>query len=193
MQRSRVNQGVRVSILGGALGACALVVRPWLLGWGSTSGERSAPLPGDDLLSPADIQATRAITVHRSTEEVWPWIAQMGQGRGGLYSYGWLENLVGCEMHSADRIVEEGQAVAPGDAFRLHPEAELEVASVDFGRALVLRGGVHLSADGPSPFDFSWGFVLQALPDGTTRLIVRERYQHARRWARLVTEPGSGD
>jgi hypothetical protein len=189
VQRSPVKQALWVAALGGTLAAYACVVRPRLLGWGATSEERSAPLPGDALLSRAGIQATRAITVHAHTDRVWPWIAQMGQGRGGLYSYDWLENLVGCQMESADRIVQEWQAVAPGDVFRLHPEAELEVAYAKFGRALVLRGGVQLNADRASPFHFSWAFVLQPRPDGTTRLIVRERYQHDWCWARLITEP----
>jgi hypothetical protein len=62
-------------------------------------------LPGDDLIVSADLTATRAITVRASAGQVWPWIAQLGQGRGGFYSYDFLENLAGCDIHSADRIV----------------------------------------------------------------------------------------
>jgi len=173
----------------GAFAAYVLLVRPRLVGWGATSEERTAALPGDEFLPSADIQATRAITIGARAEEVWPWIAQMGQGRSGLYSYDRLENLLGCEMHSADRIIDHWQVVTPGDAFKLHPEYALHVASVDSGRALVVRGGIPLSEGSPPPFDFSWGFVLRPQPDGATRLIVRERYRHKRRWARLVTEP----
>ena len=173
----------------GALVAYVLLVRPRILGWGATAQERLATLPGDELVSSANVQATRAITVNTATQMVWPWVAQMGQGRGGLYSYDELENLVGCDMHSADRIVDEWQAVAAGDAFKLHPDVELEVASVELRRALIVRGGVPLREASAPPFDFSWAFVLEAQSAHTTRLLVRERYRYTRRWAALVVEP----
>ncbi len=189
MRRPVIKIGAGISVAAGALAAHVLLLRPWLLCWGATREERIALLPGDELVSSANIQATRAITVHAPTEKVWPWIAQMGQGRGGLYSYDALENLVGCNMHSAEKIVEEWQVIAPGDPFKLHPGAELEVAIVELGRALVVRGGVQLSEDGAPPFDFTWAFVLEARTADTTRLLVRERYQYARRWSALVVEP----
>ncbi len=178
------------SVVCGAL-AVALgvgLVRRWLLRWGATSDEHAAVLPGDDLMESADLQATRAITVRAPADEVWPWIAQMGQGRAGLYSYDALENLVGCDMHSVDRIVPEWQDVAVGDPFRLHPEVALEVAHVDPGRALVVRGAVPMGESVAPPYDFTWAFVLRQRPDGTTRLLVRERYGYSRRWAPLLVE-----
>jgi hypothetical protein len=144
-------------------------------------------LPGDDLVEEPHLSATRAITIRASAVEVWPWIAQMGQGRGGLYSYDVLENLVGCDIHSADRIVPEWQDVRVGDEFRLHPEVGLEVAAVDPGRSLVIRGGVRMG-EAPPPYDFSWAFVIRDAPDGRTRLLVRERYRYKRPWAPLLVE-----
>jgi len=179
------------SVVWGALAVAVGVglVRRWLLRWGATTDERAAALPGDDLMESADLQATRAITVRAPADEVWPWIAQMGQGRGGLYSYDGLENLVGCDMHSANRIIDEWQDVAVGDPFRLHPEVALEVAQVEPGRALVVRGAVAMGEDAAPPYDFTWAFVLHERPDGTTRLLVRERYGYTRRWAPLLVEP----
>lgn len=87
-------------------------VRPWYLRVGATDEESRAPLPGDDLVDGPDLSATLAVTIRASAHQIWPWIAQMGQGRGGLYSYDALENLVGCDIHSADRIVPEWQDVA---------------------------------------------------------------------------------
>ena len=189
VRRAVVKISAAIRMLAGGLFAYVVLIRPRLLSWGATSKEREAALPGDELLSAANIQATRAVTVHAPTGRVWPWIVQMGQGRGGLYSYDQLENLVGCDMHSAERIVEEWQALAPGDAFKLHPDAALEVAVVELGRALVVRGGVPLQQDSAPPFDFSWAFVLEARSDHSTRLLVRERYRYTRRWAALVVEP----
>ena len=92
-----------------------------------------ATLPGDDLIANPDLTATRAITVHTSAEQVWPWIAQLGRGRGGFYSYDVLENLVGCDIHSADQIVPEWQDITVGDQVKLHPEVGL--ASLWWSRA----------------------------------------------------------
>src|SRR6266545_8171756 len=68
---------------------------------GATKEERDATLDGDDLIPNPDLTATRAIGVHAAADQVWPWIAQLGQGRGGFYSYDALENLAGCDIHSA--------------------------------------------------------------------------------------------
>ena len=171
----------------GSAAAYLLVVRRWQLRWGATDEERDATLAGDDLIPNPDLLATRAITVHAPAEQVWPWIAQLGQGRGGFYSYDALENLVGCDIHSADRIVPEWQDVKVGDQVKLHPEVGLGVAVVEPGRALVLGGGVPMGAV-PPPYDFTWAFVLREEPEGTTRLLVRERYAYTQRWAPLLVE-----
>lgn len=174
--------------LTGLAAAHALLVRPWYLRWGATDREWSMSLPGDDLAPEADLVATRAITVEASAAQVWPWIVQLGQGRGGFYTYDALENLVGCDMHSADRIVPEWQTLDIGDQVKLHPEVPLEVAFLEPGEALVLRGGVPLGESAP-PYDFTWAFVLGEQPDGTTRLLVRERYAYTKGWAPLLVEP----
>ena len=166
----------------------ALLARSRQLRWGATRREVAEALPGDELIADADLTATRAITVQAPADRVWPWIAQLGQGRGGLYSYDRLENLVGCDIHSADRIVPEWQDVRVGDEVRLAPEVGLAVAAVEPGRALVLRGGVAIGKAAPL-YDFTWSFALRDAPGGTTRLLVRERYAYTRRWARLLVEP----
>ena len=101
-----------------------LLARPRQLRWGTMDQEFDERLPGDDLIPTPNLVATRAITVRASAEHVWPWIAQLGQGRGGFYSYDFLENLVGCDIHSADRIVPEWQDAGVGDEVKLHPESE---------------------------------------------------------------------
>ena len=158
------------------------------LRWGATDQEAGDSLPGDDLIPNADMIATRAITIHAAADRVWPWIAQLGQGRGGFYSYDLIENLVGCNIHSADRIVPEWQDVGIGDEIRLHPEVALSVAAIEPGRSLVFRGGVPMG-NIPPPYDFTWAFVLRDQPDDTTRLLVRERYRYTRWWAPVLVEP----
>jgi hypothetical protein len=168
--------------------AYASLARPRHLRWGASGPECAAQLAGDDLIAYPDLTATRAITVRATAGEVWPWIAQLGQGRGGFYSYDALENLAGCRIHSADRILPEHQDVGVGDEVKLHPEVALAVAGCEPGRSLVLRGGVPIGKAAP-PYDFTWAFVLAEQGDGTTRLIVRERYTYTRWWAPLVVEP----
>ena len=176
------------TVTGGAVAVYALLVRSRCLRWGATGQESGGPLPGDDLIADPDLTATRAITVRAPASGVWPWIAQLGQGRGGFYSYDFLENLAGCDVHSADRIVPEWQDVMVGDQVRLAPQANLAVAYLERGRSLVLRGGIPMGNTAP-PYDFTWAFVLEDGPAGTTRLLVRERYAYTRPWARLLVEP----
>ncbi len=174
--------------LGVAALAGGLVLRRRYLRWGATDEEVQAGLPGDEELGAADLVATRAITVHAAPLAVWPWLAQMGQGRGGLYSYDRLENLVGCDIHSAERVMTQWQHIEVGDDVRLAPTLALRVTRVDPGRVLVLRGGVPIG-DMAAPYDFTWAFVICKGPADTTRLVVRERYRYANRWVTLLVEP----
>ncbi len=171
-----------------ATGTLLLAGRRRQLRWGATDLEVEEPLPGDSLIANADLSATRAITVRSSAAQVWPWIAQLGQGRGGFYSYDFLENLVGCDIQSADRIVPEWQDVAVGDKVMLAPEVGLRVALVEEGRSLVLRGGIAMGEAAP-PYDFTWSFALREQPDATVRLLARERYAYTRWWSPLLVEP----
>ena len=165
-----------------------LFARPRHLRWGASGQECDASLPGDDLIVTPDLTATRAITVRVSADQVWPWIAQLGQGRGGFYSYDFLENLAGCDIHSADRIIPGWQDIKIEDEVKLAPAVGLDVVALEPGRSLVLRGGVAMGA-APPPYDFTWAWVLRDKPDGTSRLLLRERYAYTRPWARFLVEP----
>ena len=139
---------IALSFIGAGLAGVsvyALAIRPWLLRWGATAAERSKSLPGDLLVPQANSSATRAITIDAPPERVWPWIVQIGQGRGGFYSYTWLENLVGCEIVNAGTIHAEWQDLKPGDSLRLHPKMPgLPVAILEKNRALVLLCNKYL-------------------------------------------------
>lgn len=181
-------RSVTLATTAGALAVIVALGRRRALRWGATDEEYNAPLPGDELIPRPDLSATRAVTVCAPAAAVWPWLAQLGQGRGGLYSYDVLENLVGCDIHSADCIVPQWQDVRPGDEFGLHPDVRLRVASVEPGSALVVSGGVPMGDKAP-PYDFTWAFVVCPLSEDETRLVVRERYGYTRRWAPLFVEP----
>jgi hypothetical protein len=187
----RLGQAARAGLIGSAAAVAAFSA--WTFRWtylhyGATGGEPIETLPGDDLLPAADLVATRAVTLEATPDRVWPWVAQLGQGRGGFYSYDRLENLVGCEIESADRIHPEWQDVSIGDPFRLHPKLALVVAEVDPGHSLVVDGRARPGEPAP-PYDFTWAFVVRRHPGLRTRLIVRERYGYTSPASRLVVEP----
>ncbi|MFG1605220.1 SRPBCC family protein [Actinoplanes sp. NPDC049265] len=163
-------------------------LRRWYLTWGATPEETRRTLPGDDLLSPADMISTRAITIDVPPERVWPWLVQMGSGRGGAYTYDWIENLFGLGMHSADRILPEFQNLDVGDVLPMGQNGPgMRVEVCEPGRALAFR-----SEDG----QWVWSFTLTP-EGGGTRLVSRNRIAETgastgRRLAdRLIMEPGS--
>jgi len=170
------------------------ILRPWRIRWGATDDELRRTWPGDELVPQPKWSYTQAITIRAPSAEVWPWLAQIGQGRGGFYSYEWLENLVGCDIHNADRIIPEFQNLRVGDGVRLAPQMPgFPVAIVEPGRAIVLRGDTRLGSV-PVPassakgdyFATTWGFYLVPRDDGTTRLIARFRSEYNDKFANAM-------
>jgi len=158
------------------------------LTWGATPQEVAGMLPGDEL-GPADLVATRAIDIDAPPSAVWPWLVQMGQGRGGFYSYDALENLVGLGIHSAERIEPQWQGLAVGDPVHLADEVTLTAVTVEPDHALVLQGDVPVDDDDPAPATFVWAFVVEPRGDSGSRLLVRERYSYELGWARRMVPP----
>jgi hypothetical protein len=161
----------------------ALLRRP-ILTWGATGTEATARLPGDELLEEADGVATRAISIDAPAGAVWPWLAQIGPApRGGAYTYDWIENLLGLDMHSADHVLPEFQHPQVGDTIGFGAN-RMRLERVEPERVLAWR-----SEDG----NWVWTFVLSEL-GGRTRLISRNRFRLPTVVARigmLPMEPGS--
>ena len=159
--------GVAILAMGVAVLFYSSMLLPWHTRWGTVGNEATTTLPGDSLVAHPKTRSTRAVTIAAPPSRIWPWIAQMGHGRGALYSYDWLENLVGCDMHSAESIHPEWQNIQPGDKVGLGPEGYPAYPVVDVmpGHALVL-GAQDIQ---------SWVFVLMPQADGTTRLLVRSQ------------------
>jgi hypothetical protein len=163
-----------------AVGAIALSRSPleqWIRRWGADDEEITAVLPGDELVAAELPRTTRALTIDAPVEMVWPWLAQIGEDRGGFYSYSWLEKTAGAHVHNAKTVHSEWQHIRVGDtvwlAKRYGERARQVVAAVEPESYLVLM----------SPDDFkrvrrgekvsgSWGFHIRQ-QNGWTRLIVR--------------------
>jgi hypothetical protein len=182
--------------LAAAAGAAALLgpvayllfLRRWCLTWGAREDEVTASLPGDELLAAAGLVTTRAVTIDAPAAAIWPWLAQLGSGRGGAYTYDWIQNLLGLNMHSASEVIPELQDIKAGDELPLGsggPVMRVEV--LDPPRALAFRSS-----------DRNWVWIFALLPDGNlTRLVSRNRIETralapvARLLYLLFMEPGS--
>jgi hypothetical protein len=140
-------------------------------------------MPGDELVPRPQLGYTRAVEIDAPPDLVWPWLVQMGQGRGGLYSFDGLENLVGCDIHSADRVLPEHQELHAGDLVRLGPVGYpcFRVAAIEPGASLVLVGAdprpPHAAASADAPGGVaSWQWQLRPASEGRrTRLLSRQR------------------
>ena len=192
-----MKHGLRTTLLVGAGTAAAGVgvwaaVRPRILAWGASCDEVVRPLPGDDLVANPLYVTTRAITVRAPAAAVWPWLVQLGQNRGGFYTYDVVENLMGLDIHSADSIHPEWQDLRAGEDYvTLDPDESMKmtIAVLEPGRAFVIRSG----APGEPPqtpgnffkgeMEFCWAFVLAPVDERTTRLIIRCRAA----WADTLT------
>jgi hypothetical protein len=142
-------------------------VRRWFACWGTTREERTRVMAGDAILANPTDTTTHAVTVDAPPDDIWPWLAQMGYQRGGLYSYDWLDHVFGfLDRPSADRILPEFQHLAVGDRILLGPREELTVAAVEPPRALVLSYNAHA-------FEWVWQFGLYPIDGERTRLVTR--------------------
>ena len=90
------------SLLLAATALYLAVLRPWHMTWGATGAESEGPVPGDELMPDADIVSTRAVEIDAPPWAVWPWLVQMGPGRGGAYTYDWIERRLGIDIHNVD-------------------------------------------------------------------------------------------
>jgi hypothetical protein len=155
------------------------LLRHPILNWGATKAEVGSRLPGDELLEDADGVSTRAIEIGAPAADVWPWLAQMGPApRGGAYTYDWIENLLGLDMHSVDRVLPEFQDPQIGDTIGFGTN-RMRLERVDRDHALAWR-----SEDD----NWVWAFVLDA-QDGKTRLISRNRFRLPSLAARIGMVP----
>jgi hypothetical protein len=195
---------VLAGISGGLQVAVTLVTAPaarrWYNRWGATPAEVDGTMPGDELVPAPKMTSTRAITINAPPEDVWAWLVQIGQGRGGFYSFDALENLLHCDIHSADAIVPELQELREGDLILLAPADApcYRVTTVRAPHVLVVAGAdpktrtvQHVPAD-RNELGTTWQWTLQPDRGGSgTRLVARQRYSYPSRQSLLwhLVEP----
>jgi hypothetical protein len=144
--------------------------------WGATSDEVTRAIPGDNLVQDPFEVTTRAITINAWPTHVWPWLAQMGKGRGGLYSYDWLDQLFGVLAGpSSDTLIPRFSAIQSGDTIPVGGSPGWPVAIATPNQLLLLdihQAGAHVT----------WAFVLVPSSPTRTRLIMRVRAGLPKSW-----------
>jgi len=159
----------------------AAFLRPRFLRWGASPRESARVWPGDEFMPAPETQATRVVTIHAPAGRVWPWVAQIGQDRGGFYSYTPLENMVGAGMKNAEQIHPEwqerevGDKVWLGDPRKFDGKAYMVVARWIPGRAIVLvtpPDWERIQA-GELAQEMVWAFIVEGVHPRGTRLVAR--------------------
>jgi hypothetical protein len=151
--------------------------------WGTIGTEATRTLPGDDLIPDPMWSYTLGVSVDVPPADVWPWIAQIGQGRGGFYTYQSLENLVGCRISNTAVILPEHQHPVVGDGVHLHHDTPpLTIEHLDPPSALVLFGSPAEFESGDVWGASTWQFILDPRGERGTRFLTRGRYDHGSDW-----------
>lgn len=135
-----------------------------MLSWGATRAEAIRPYPGDELVPEPDGGATMAATLPAPPEKVWPWLVQMGGGRGGWYSWDWLDND---RKPSAGHIEPEWQNLQVGQHLYRVPKGPTNwwtVVILEPNRTLVLQTSYGLFGQSFDPRSDTLPFQL-ATPD----------------------------
>jgi len=148
-------------------GALWFLYRPWALSWGSTAEEVARSMPGDEVLEKATFNATRAVTIEATPEEIWPWIIQIGYRRAGFYSYDLLDND---GIPSVERILSEYQTLKVGDLIPLSKHAHVRVTVLDPPESMVLVFQVEGTWS-----NATWVWGLYPEDASHTRLVTRLR------------------
>jgi hypothetical protein len=159
-------------------------IHPWMTDWGSTAAEQQMALPGDELLPSRAGQSTLALTINAPSDVVWQWLAQIGQDRAGFYSYTWLENLIGADIHNANQIHPEWQKLVAGDAWRLVPPDYLWGLGEDAASpVLISEPGRVLD------LEMFGAYVIMPIDEHTSRLIVRSQSGPANLVTKMFVDP----
>lgn len=163
MKKQLIVHSAIIAVLAGIIIVYSWVIRPWQLTWGATSEEVSSVLPGDEYLTSPNFNATRAITINAKAEKIWPWLIQIGDKRGGWYSYDFF-NYKG--LPSAKKLIPKYQHIEHGDKISMGFWVK------DF------RKDKWILLEGNSAKDkMTWLLMLEPVDKYNTRFISRLRIQ----------------
>jgi hypothetical protein len=177
-----------VGVISGVAASIAYlqVIRPWMLSWGVQQEDLLLSYQGEGVIPNPKIDSMHAITIDAPPSRVWPWLVQLGQGKGGFYSYDFLENMSGLDIHTANQIVPEWQELKVGDRVMLGKGIGIPVVVFEPEQAVVLHGDTRTDTpategqEGVIPslrpggyLATTWGLYLNETEDSRTRLVSR--------------------
>ena len=161
-----------VALIAILLVAYISVIRPGQCRWGATDAEVARAMPGDELVADPSLDATRAITIRGTPDQIWPWLVQMGFQKAGYYGYDLVENIGSARgIRSADTIIPELQSLHVGDRVEISAVAWVHVRAIEPNRFIVWG-----SDDRPATGSFLW--ALEPVDSAHTRLISRVRLHY---------------
>jgi len=156
--------------------------------WGLSQKEANTTFPGDHLVPQPRSEFVHAIEINAPASCVWPWIAQIGQGRGGFYSYEALENLFGLQIYNSDKILPEFQQPKIGDLIPFGPKDAYPIVICEHGKAMAIENWYDLSKNSvynqalESPMNYlhlSWLWMVEPLDEYSSRFISRNRVDYS--------------
>ncbi|MDH3652069.1 MAG: hypothetical protein OEQ53_20450 [Saprospiraceae bacterium] len=171
--------------------------------WGLSKKETERTFPGDELVAEPKSQFTHAVDIDAPTEYVWPWISQIGQGRGGFYSYEALENIVGSNISNSDKVLPAFQNPQIGDLISFGPHDAYPLVICKPGEAMAIENWYDLDTKQvydpklSSPENYlhlTWLWYVESVDTNRTRFISRNRLTYnssvkARLMFGPITEP----
>lgn len=160
------------------------VIHPWMKTWGSTPEEQRISLPGDELYPPGAVLSTMGISINAPPKVVWQWLVQVGQDKAGFYTYAWLENILGSNIHNLDEIRPEWQTLQVGDAWRLLPPNYLGgVGATAADPVLMVEPGRVLG------LEMFGTYVIRPLDANSSRLLLRGQSTSSSLVEKLIWDP----
>lgn len=151
-------------------------LRDMQMTWGATDDDVNRAMMGDELLIDPEMNATRAIEIKATPEEIWPWVVQMGCGRAGYYGF---DNLDNAGASSSDSILAEHQELKVGDSipggiYKGKTWYLMGVGDIEPGKEML-----WVFAEGTPWSGATWSWGLYPIDDERTRLVARLRQKYA--------------
>lgn len=144
------------------------LIRPWHLHWGAKVQEVKMILPGDEIVSKPDFNATRGISIHATADNIWKWIIQIGSKRAGWYSIDWMDNG---GIPSSNKILPEFQHIETGQFIPFTPDQKNGMWVSDFRENEYI-----LWTDKKGMATWLWYIYIDS--DNNTRLLTRLRTKY---------------
>lgn len=162
-------------------------LKPLRARWGLSAAEALRSLPCDEIVSAPKVKFTHAIEINAPAKYVWPWVAQIGQGRGGFYTYEALENLIGLQIYNSDVVMPEFQDPKLGDPISFSPGDGAPIVICEHRKAMAIENSLDMDTNtwfdpkGNFPKNYlhlTWLWYVEALDENRTRFISRNRVNY---------------